>query len=123
MNKRERRYVETEEYVRFLHRIMKALGSRVADADIEMLRSLADLPTLVESLLTETVTRLRTEHGYSWADIGRALGITRQSAHERFRCQADPDTEPANGPANGPGADGGYAAGYADGWYRGQGAS
>jgi hypothetical protein len=87
------RYVETEEYLRFLHRILGALANRVGDADVEMLKGLADLGGMVGGLLAETVDRLRTEHGYTWADVGRALGITRQSAHERFRRQADPDSE------------------------------
>jgi hypothetical protein len=89
---RERRYVETEEYVRFLHRVLAALANRVGDADIDMLRGLAGLSPMIDDLLSDTVRRLREEHGYSWADIGRALGITRQSAHERFGRQGHPDS-------------------------------
>jgi hypothetical protein len=94
MARRERRYVETEEYVAFIHRILRALGTRVGDCDVEMLASLASLPDLVEQLLGETVDRLRTTHGYSWADIGRALGITRQAAQQRFHRQLAVDTKP-----------------------------
>jgi hypothetical protein len=118
MARRERRYVETEEYVAFIHRILRALGTRVGDADVEMLRGLADLPGLVEGLLTETVERLRTGHGYSWADIGRALGITRQAAQQRFGRQPGVDGKPpgaggadpgAGGPAEAVDAHGGWA--------------
>jgi hypothetical protein len=92
MSRPGRRYVETEEYVAFLHRILRALSTRVGDCDVEMLASLASLPDLVEQLLGETVERLRTTHGYSWADIGRALGITRQAAQQRFGRQPALDT-------------------------------
>lgn len=95
---RERRYVETEEYIRFVHRILAALATRVGDADIDMLTGLADLPRTVEDLLAVTVHRLRDEHGYSWTDIGRALGITKQSAHQRFGRQANPDAPHPSGP-------------------------
>lgn len=68
------RYVETEEYVAFVRRILTALGRRVGEADIAMLSELADLPGMIEVELNRTVTRLREAHGYSWADIGEALG-------------------------------------------------
>jgi hypothetical protein len=94
---RQRRYVETEEYVGMLHRMLAALGNRVAGADIAMLASMANLPGLVEQLLGETVTRLREQHGYSWGDIGHALGITRQAAQQRFGRQPGLDAGAASG--------------------------
>ena len=89
--RRPGRYVETEEYVRFLHRILGALASRVGDADIAMLHDLANLSGLVEELVSDTVHRLRAEHGYSWADVGQALDITRQAAQQRFGRQPGVD--------------------------------
>jgi len=97
--RRQRRYVETEEYVGMLHRMLAALGTRVAGADIAMLAAMAGLPALVERLLGETVTRLRADHGYSWGDIGHALGITRQAAQQRFGCQPGVDAAPPAGGA------------------------
>jgi hypothetical protein len=43
--------------------------------------------------------RAAIEHGCSWADVGRALGTSRQAAHERYaplivqmaHVAADPD--------------------------------
>jgi hypothetical protein len=99
--RREPRYVETEEYVAFVHRILAALGRRVADADVAMLRALADLGRVVDELLADTVRRLREHHGYSWADIGRELGITKQSAHERFGRQGGPDGPARRAPRSG----------------------
>jgi hypothetical protein len=36
-----------------------------------------------------SVDAARTVDGASWTDVGSALGITRQTAHERFRDGAD----------------------------------
>lgn len=38
--------------------------------------------------LTERAVAAAREAGVSWAEIGAALGVTRQSAHERFRAVA-----------------------------------
>lgn len=46
-----------------------------------------------ESALNDTVARA-LHWGASWAQIGDALGITRQSAHRRYRhIQWDPDSQ------------------------------
>ena len=46
-----------------------------------------------ESVLDDTVARA-LHWGASWAQIGDALGITRQSAHRRYRhIRWDPDTQ------------------------------
>lgn len=86
-----RRYRETDEYLAAVQRMLRALGRRIGDADIAMLPGLAEIPRLGEGLLGIAARQLHDEHGYSWADIGRVLGISKQSAHERFRRQAGPD--------------------------------
>jgi hypothetical protein len=81
---RRRRYlVETDEFGCFARRIVAAYGRRVAACDIEALTDLVDLATEVDNAITHAVTGLRG-CGYSWADIAARLGITRQSAHERW---------------------------------------
>ena len=51
------------------------------------------------AVLALAVAGLRAR-GHSWADIGTALGMTRQSAWERFGCQVQPDAEtPESGAA------------------------
>lgn len=83
---RPRRHVETPEYGAFARRIVAAYGRRVADRDIEALTGLADLASLVDSYTLLAVANLRSEAGggYSWTDVGRALGITRQAAQQRY---------------------------------------
>lgn len=51
---------------------------------LQSLSLLADIERWHRPLLEEVVVRSRAA-GKSWADIGAALGITKQSAHERFR--------------------------------------
>jgi hypothetical protein len=62
--------------------------------DIDGLALLAEFYDNVPKLMQSAVNDLRSQ-GYSWADIGEALGIRRQTAWERFGRQVSPDTEPA----------------------------
>jgi hypothetical protein len=81
---RSRRVVENDEYAAFLTRVLAAYARRVGTGDIEALTHLARLATNIEAATRTAVTELRHEHGYSWADIGRALGVTRQAAQQRW---------------------------------------
>lgn len=76
---------ENEQFCEMVERMILAMERRVSDGDIEGLRALAQLRRVVDGATHRTVTRLRAEPwNYSWADIGRVLQITRQSAQERF---------------------------------------
>jgi hypothetical protein len=81
--KRPRRVVENDEYAAFARRVIRAYSRRVASGDIEALADIATLATELDAVITEAVTGLRA-YGYSWADIARPLGITRQAAQQRF---------------------------------------
>lgn len=79
-----RRVVENDDYAAFLRRVLRAYSRRVAAGDIE---AIADMATLADEITAATkgaITRLRATHGYSWADIARRLGITRQAAQQRW---------------------------------------
>ncbi|GIJ44516.1 hypothetical protein Val02_14020 [Virgisporangium aliadipatigenens] len=80
---RRRNVVENDEYAAFARRIMRAYGKRVAAGDIEALRDLIALGQDIEKATDEAVIGLR-RFGYSWAEIGSRLGITRQAAHQRW---------------------------------------
>jgi hypothetical protein len=81
--KRRRRHVENDEYGAFARRVLRAYGRRIATGDIDALAELKELAEEVESALGGAVIGLRLL-GYSWAEIGTRLGITRQTAHERW---------------------------------------
>jgi hypothetical protein len=80
---RTRAVVENPEYAAFARRILKACARRIATGDIESLALMAELTDTIDSSIRDAVTGLR-EHGYSWADIGSRLGVTRQAAQQRW---------------------------------------
>jgi len=66
-------------------RTMIRSASRRPVADLPDLANLGRLAADVEAAMATMVATLRDgDHGASWADIGRALGITRQAAQQRF---------------------------------------
>lgn len=80
MARRER---EPLEMVEFARRAIKAAGRHVGNADEFELSELASLRTDLECVIRDAVAVQRS-YGRSWAYIGAALGITRQSAQERY---------------------------------------
>lgn len=85
--------VETTEFAAFMRRIMRALGRRVSEGDIDSLTEITRLQAELDALLVTTVVNLRSEPwNYSWAQIGTALGTTRQAAQIRFGKHMPADT-------------------------------
>lgn len=80
---RARRRVENTDYAAFAHRVISAHGRRVADGDIESLTELADLANHLDITIHLAIQGLRA-HGFSWTDIGRGLGISKQAAQQRW---------------------------------------
>jgi hypothetical protein len=78
--------VENDEYVAFARRILRAYARRIATGDIDALTAMTDLGTDIENAIRQAVIGLR-EFGYSWAEIGTRLGITRQAAQQRWGSQ------------------------------------
>lgn len=70
-----------------ISRAERELRSLVRDVAQDDPEALAELVRIAQWLQTEGVAQAAQEQnnrGYSWAHIGRGLGITRQTAHERF---------------------------------------
>ena len=86
--KRRTGRIETDEYGRRIRKLLAAYGRRVGEGDIEELAGLAGLADELEAIIADAVAELRT-WDYSWADIGRVLGITRQAAQQRFGGKAE----------------------------------
>ena len=77
-------------------RLMRALARRAGEGELEALEYLAALQTDAQLQLGAAVAGYRAgPAGASWAAVGEALGMTRQSAQERFS-HATPDL--AHGP-------------------------
>ena len=81
--KSRRPVVENDDYAAFAHRILRAYTRRVATGDIEALTRMTSLADDIETAIRSAVTGLR-DHGYSWADIGSRLGVTRQAAQQHW---------------------------------------
>jgi hypothetical protein len=81
--KRPCRVVENDEYAAFLGRAVRAYARRVAAGDVEALTLMTGLSADLDNAISQAVTGLRG-FGYSWAEIGSRLGITRQAAQQRW---------------------------------------
>lgn len=77
------RVVENAAFLDFARRIIRRAGERCGEADPWALASLVALRADLDNAITEGVAGLRAE-GYSWADIARPLGITRQSCQQQY---------------------------------------
>jgi hypothetical protein len=82
---------ETTEYAAMMRRMIRAWGHRVADADVEDLAEMIAARRDLDAAIASAVHNSRNRHGRSWTDIGRAAGITRQSARERWLDKAPAD--------------------------------
>jgi len=80
---RRRDVVENDEYAAFVRRILRAYARRVATGDVEALADMVNLAAHLDEAIGQAVIGLRA-HGYSWADIGNRLGISRQAAQQRW---------------------------------------
>ena len=81
--KRAVRVRENDEYAAFARRVLRAYARRVATGDVEALTLMTDLAAEIDSAISQAVKGLRG-FGYSWAEIGSRLGITRQAAQQRW---------------------------------------
>jgi DNA-directed RNA polymerase specialized sigma24 family protein len=82
--RRTRPVVENDTYAQFARRVVACYGRRIGrDGDVDALAELVAFADHLDIAVQAAVTGLR-EHGYSWAEIARRLGITRQAAQQRW---------------------------------------
>jgi hypothetical protein len=82
---RQRKEREAPEVGAASARMMRALVRRAADGELEAVEELARLQAVLDACLHEAVQGYRNGPAEaSWADVGRILGTTRQSAQARF---------------------------------------
>lgn len=63
-----------------ISRMLRSLVDRAAEGDTEAIEELQRLQAQAGTLLRFAVRRAHDEAGYSWTDLGRVLGTTRQAA-------------------------------------------
>jgi hypothetical protein len=81
---RARRHRENGDYAGFLLRVIRSYGRRVAAGGLEDLTVMLSCHKAMGSAVCDAIRTARDEQGWTWADVGRAAGVTRQSAHERW---------------------------------------
>ena len=81
--KRRRPVTENSEYAAFARRVLRAYSRRVAVGDVESLAHMISLADVINNAIAQAVHGLR-DAGYSWAEIGSRLGVTRQAAQQRW---------------------------------------
>ena len=81
--KRRKRITENDDYAAFARRVIAAYSRRVAAGDIDALTAMARLADDLDHAIGDAISGLRAR-GYSWAEIGTRLGITRQAAQQRW---------------------------------------
>jgi hypothetical protein len=79
---RRRRLVENDEYAAFVRRILRAYA-RAADGDVEAMLTMTEVAAEFGTLIEQAAQGLHA-CGYSWAEIGSRLGITRQAAQQHW---------------------------------------
>jgi hypothetical protein len=80
---RARPAVENDGYAAFTRRVLRAYARRIAEGDIDSLSLMTSLAADIDQAIAQAVTGLRTQ-GYSWAEIGSRIGVTRQAAQQRW---------------------------------------
>lgn len=83
-SKHPTRVVENSDYIKFARRVIRGLAKRVAQGDVEALPDMVALGHELKTMTTQSITQLRTAHGYSWAEIADRLGTSRQAAQQRW---------------------------------------
>jgi hypothetical protein len=91
--KRRRPVTENSEYAAFARRILRAYSRRIAIGDVESLTHLIDLADDINDAIHQSVEGLRAA-GYSWAEIGTRLNISRQAAQQRWGRRSSRSTPP-----------------------------
>jgi hypothetical protein len=66
---------------------LRAYSRRVGDGDVEALGLLVGLAEEIDAVIAEAVKGLRAR-GYSWAEIGARVGVSRQAAQQRWGSSA-----------------------------------
>lgn len=81
---KRRPYRDNRDMAAFLRRVLAAYGRKVQDSDPEDLTDLLALDQELQAVLAATVTHMRTNQKFTWEAIGRAAGISRQAAQQKW---------------------------------------
>jgi hypothetical protein len=72
-----------DSFLAFGRRIIRAYGRRTVEGDLDALTGLVELQSELQAAILKAGADAHT-FGYSWTEIGAALGTSRQAAERRF---------------------------------------
>lgn len=75
---------ETADVAAGVGRMIRGLSRRAEAGDLQVVAALRSLDQQLAQELLRAIHGLHVQHGYSWAEIGLAAGITRQAAQKRW---------------------------------------
>lgn len=75
---------EAPEIGAMIGRMFRALERRAAEGDLEAVEQLNALADAAGAHLCAAAQAAHDQAGYSWTEIGRATGTSRQGARQRF---------------------------------------
>jgi hypothetical protein len=75
--------VENDDFAKFVRRIIRRYAERVSKGDIDALAQLASMADEIESAAGQAANALH-QTGYSWTDIAKQIGMSRQGARQRW---------------------------------------
>ena len=67
-----------------VRRMLRAFARRCGDADPEDLAEFLAMRAELDAAIQSAVDGMREQHGFSWAEIARGAGVTRQAAQQRW---------------------------------------
>lgn len=79
---RKRTY-EAPDMAAFMKRTAKAMARRAAEGDLEALAAMREVQVALTEALAAGAAGAH-EFGYSWTEVGREMGISRQAARQQF---------------------------------------
>lgn len=94
--------IETPEYAAMMRRMIRRYGERVGDADPCDLTTMLEVKAEFDHAIRIAVRGLR-EAGFTWREIGEALGTSKEAALMRFR-ETEPKPRPVAGDLPGQGS-------------------
>jgi len=71
------------EFLAFARRVVRAASRRAGSADPADVAELIGLADDLDAAIVQAVKALRSS-GFSWADLAREMGVTRQAVHARY---------------------------------------
>jgi hypothetical protein len=79
--RRPARYTETSAFLAMLGRLVRRAGERVEEGDLDELRDLMAVESVLQLAISRAIQGLR-DSGTTWQELGEVMQMTRQGAEQ-----------------------------------------